>query len=166
MATNALAAYGIYPDRIALRDVMTTLNHGGFSNENICMMLSPVHPIASVVRDASVLPAERDSRAGTAGLIGWLAKFGAVVIPTVGFFIRSREFFGAIIGEKAPTSRCGSAGTLMGLGFSERAADHVEARLRDVGVLVYVSCPESAQTEWALELLRDAGAEESGLLEN
>ena len=54
----------------------------------------------------------------------------------------------------------------MGLGFSERDADHVESRMRDVGVLLYVSCPESARSKWALELLRGAGAEESGTLDD
>lgn len=163
MATNALAAYGIYRDRIALSNVLARLNHGGFEDENICMMLSPAHPIATVVREASVWNDER--KASAEGTIGWLAKFGAVVIPSVGFFIRSREFFRAILGEKQSSNRCGSNTTLMGLGFSERDADHVESRLRDVGVLLYVSCPETEKSRWALELLRDAGAEEAGTLE-
>jgi hypothetical protein len=163
MATNALAAYGIYPHRIALNDVLASLNHAGVDNENICMMLSPAHPIATVVRDANVMNAERET---SSGLIGWLAKFGAVVIPSVGFFIRSREFFRAIISEKESAGRCSNSGTLMGLGFSKHDADHVDHRMRDVGALVYVSCPESDKTKWALELLRDTGAEESGMVES
>lgn len=159
MATNALAAYGIYPDRIIISDVLKKLNHGGFSNENICMMLSPTHPIASQVREANVLDTTR--KASNEGLIAWLGKIGAVVIPTVGLFIRSREFFSAIMTDK-PTNRRSS--TLMGLGFSERDADHVDSRMRDVGVLVYVSCPESARSKTAMELLRDTGAEEAGTL--
>jgi hypothetical protein len=166
MATNAFAAYGIYPHRVALNDILTSLNDGGVDNESICMMFSPAHPIATVVRDANAMNAERDRGAGTAGLIGWLAKFGAVVIPSVGFFIRSREFFRAIISEKESSSRCSNSGTLMGLGFSKLDADHVDHRLRDVGALVYVSCPESDKTKWALELLRDSGAEESGMVES
>lgn len=164
MASPSIAAYGIYPDRVALKDVLKTLNHGGFHNESICMMLSPAHPIAAMVRDANAL-SERES-AGSAGLIGWLAKFGAVVIPSVGFFIRSREFFRAIISEKETSARCGSSGTLMSLGFSKSDADHVGDRLRDVATLVYVSCPESDRTKCALELLRDSGAEESGMVES
>lgn len=160
MATNALAAYGIYPERVILNDVLKILNHRGFSNEDICMMVSPSHPIAAGVREAN------EGSARSAGLIGWLAKFGAVVIPSVGFFIRSREFFRAIIAEKETTARCGSSATLMGLGFNQHDADHFGNRLRDVGVLVYVSCPESDKTKCALELLRDTGAEESGMIES
>ena len=129
------------------------------------MMLSPAHPIATVVREANVLNAEREASAVTAGLIGWLGKFGAVVIPTVGFFIRSCQFLRAIVAEKDPTGRCGSSRTLMGLGFPERDATRFESLLRDLGVLVYVSCPESAKTKWALELLLGTGAEEAGTLE-
>jgi hypothetical protein len=166
MAAQAQAAYGIYPERTALNDVLNTLNHGGFHDENICMMLSPAHPIASVVRDANVLNAEREENVATAGLIGWLAKFGAVVIPTVGFFIRSPKFFHAVLAEKGPMARCGGSRTLVGLGFPEHEAERFETRLRDVGVLVYVSCRENAKTEWALELLRGTGAEEAGTLES
>lgn len=165
MAAQPLAAYGIYPDQIALNDVLKTLNHGGFHNESICMMLSPIHPIATVVREANVLNAQREESAVTAGLIGWLAEFGAVVIPNVGFFIRSQKFLHAIIAEKGPLARCDSSRTLVGLGFPEREAERFEERLREVGVLVYVSCPESAKSKWALELLRGAGAEEAGTLE-
>lgn len=166
MSTNALAAYGIYAHRVALNDVLATLRHSGVDDENICMMLSPSHPIATVVRDANVLNSERDRGAGTAGLIRWLAKFGAVVIPSVGFFIRSREFFRAIISEKESSGRCSNSGTLMSLGFSEHDADHVDHRMRDVGALVYISCAASDKTERALELLRDTGAEESGMVES
>ena len=109
MAGHAVAAYGIYPHRVALNEVLKTLNHAGFNNESICVMLSPAHPIATVVREANVLNAEREKSAVTAGLIGWLAKFGAVLIPSVGFFIRSREFLHAIIAETEPMARYGSS---------------------------------------------------------
>jgi hypothetical protein len=166
MAATALAAYGMYPDRVALREVLKTLNQAGFGNEDICMMLSPKHPIATVVREANVLSADREASAVSARLIGWLAEFGAVVIPTVGFFIRSHEFFQAIVVEKESMARCGGSSTLEGLGFPERDAERFDSQLRNVGVLVYVSCPETTKTQWALQLLRGTGAEEAGTLEN
>ena len=117
MAAQAQAAYGMYHHGVALNDVLSTLNHGGFHDENICMMLSPTHPIATVVKEANVLNAEREENIATAGLIGWLAKFGAVVIPTVGFFIRSPKFFHAVLAEKGPMARCGSSTNSRRLGF-------------------------------------------------
>jgi hypothetical protein len=161
MALNSAAAYGIYSDDVALTDIIRTLNEAGFDNEDICMMLSPSHPIASVVRDASLFSSERNDEAG---MIGWLSAFGAVLIPTVGFFIRSQAFLHALMAAREAPALCGNARTLVGLGFSEFDAKKYEDQLRRLGVLVYVSCAESAKTLWAQEVLRHTGARETATL--
>jgi hypothetical protein len=165
MAKNTAAAYGIYSQDIALVDIVRNLNQAGFENENICMMLSRNHPIASIVRDASLFNTEKESNAVTAGLIGWLSEFGAVLIPTVGFFIRSQVFFHALMVAREAPALCGNARTLVGLGFSEEEAERFEDRLGSLGVLVYVSCDESAKTLWAREVLWHTGAHEAATLE-
>lgn len=164
MSAHVPAAYGMYPHDAALHDIVQTLNQAGFGKEDICMMLAPTHPIATVVRDASFLNTEREASAVTAGLIGWLSEFGAVVIPTVGFFVRSQEFFRALVVAKDAPALCESTSTLVSLGLSEIDAERYESQLRQVGVLVYVSCPESARTAWARELLHRTGAEEVSTL--
>src|ERR1700676_3573520 len=98
MAVNTQAAYGMYAQDAALQQVVQTLNQSGFDKESICMMVSPRHPIATTVREANVLNAEPETSAAAAGLIGWLMKFGAVMIPTVGLFIRSKAFLQALVG--------------------------------------------------------------------
>jgi hypothetical protein len=163
MALNT-AAYGMYSQDVALNDVVHTLNQAGFDNEDICMMVSPSHPIASLVREASLFNSERESNAVTAGLIGWLSEFGAVMIPTVGFFIRSQAFFHALMSRDSP-ALCGNAGTLVGLGFADDDADRFEHQLRQLGVMVYVSCSEAAKTMWACEVLRHTGANEAAVLD-
>jgi hypothetical protein len=162
MSLNTAAAYGMYSQEVALNEVVHTLNQAGFDNEDICMMLSPTHPIAALVRDASLFNSECASNAVTAGLIGWLSGFGAVLIPTVGFFIRSQAFFRALMVSREGPSLCGNARTLVGLGFSDDEAARFENQL---GVLVYVSCPESAKTMWACEVLRHTGAREAATME-
>ena len=165
MAVNGAAAYGIYSQDASLTDIVRDLNQAGFDNEDICMMLSPAHPIAAMVRDASLFNSEGGTSAVTAGLIGWLSEFGAVLIPTVGFFIRSQEFFHALMVAREAPALCGNAGTLVGLGFSEEDAERFESQLVDLGVLVYVSCAEGARTQWAREVLRHTGAHEAATLE-
>ncbi|MFZ0420824.1 MAG: hypothetical protein WAM04_22170 [Candidatus Sulfotelmatobacter sp.] len=165
MSLNTAAAYGMYSQEVALNEVVHTLNQAGFDNEDICMMLSPTHPIATLVRDASLFNSECESNAVTAGLIGWLSGFGAVLIPTVGFFIKSQAFFHALMVSREAPAFCGNARTLVGLGFSDDQADRYENQLRQLGVLVYVSCPESAKTMWACEVLRHTGAREAATLE-
>jgi hypothetical protein len=158
------AAYGIYSDDVVLADIVHTLNQAGFENEDICMMLSPTHPIASVVRDASVFNIEKDDSAATAGMIGWLSAFGAVLIPTVGFFIRSQAFLHALMATRGTPALCGNANTLVGLGFSEGDAERFEGQLRRLGVLVYVSCSENQKLLWAQEVLKHTGAMEFSTL--
>lgn len=165
MSVNAAAAYGIYSQEVALADIVHTLNQAGFENENICMMLSPSHPIASVVRQASLFSAEKDESAATTGMIGWLSAFGAVLIPSVGFFVRSQAFLHALMASTGTPALCGNAGTLVGLGLSKDEAERYEDQLRRLGVLVYVACSESAKTLWAQEVLRHTGASQTSTLQ-
>ena len=163
MSVHSPAAYGMYSQETQLHEVVRTLNEAGFKNEDICLMLSPTHPIATIVREASFLE-EREASAVTAGLIGWLAEFGAVVIPTVGFFIRSQSFFRALMMSNE-SSMCGNSSSLAGLGFSMQDAERCDTQLRKLGVMVYVSCSENGRTTWATELLRRTGAREAATLE-
>jgi hypothetical protein len=165
MAVSTTAAYGFYPQDIALTEVVRNLNLAGFENESICMMLPPGHPIASIVRDASLFNGGKEATAVTAGVIGWLSEFGAVMIPTVGFFIQSQAFFHTLMSSREASGLCGNARTLIGLGFSEKEAERFEDQIGSLGVLVYVSCAESAKTLWAREVLRHTGAREAATLE-
>jgi len=97
-------------------------------------------------------------------MIGWFSEFGAVVIPTVGFFIRSRAVFRALVTDQNFAAPCGGSGTMIGLGFSEPDAKRLGHQLSDVGALVYVSCQESTKADCALELLRGLGAREAASL--
>ncbi len=164
MATNRPGAYGIYPQSVALQQVMQTFSLSGFARQDICMMVSPKHPIAKILRDANILNAEREQSTITAGLMEWLFEFGAVMIPTIGFFIRSQAFLHALVTGDSSAS-CGKSRALVGLGFSERDAERFENEVRDVGVLVFVACSEKCQAALAVEVLRRTGAMESALLE-
>jgi hypothetical protein len=164
MSVNGTAAYGIYPRNVALAEVVSALNQAGFENQDICLVLSPAHPVATVVGDAKIGGGAREDSASSARMIGWFSKFGAVVIPTVGFFIRSQEFFQALLAEQNFPSLSRGARILLGLGFSTDEATRLGHQLCDVGALVYVSCQESAKVDWAIELLRRAGAREAASL--
>ena len=166
MTTNRPAAYGLYPHDVVLPEIVHTLNDAGFGKEDICMMLSPTHPIATIVRDASFLNKERSATAATAGVIGWLSEFGAVLMPTIGFFIRSQAFFHALVVAKQSPALCGSSRSLAALGFRDDEAERFEDQINQEGVLIYVSCSESAKTDWAIELLQRTGAREAATVES
>jgi hypothetical protein len=157
MTVNPPAAYGMYSYDAEFHDVVHTLNQSGFNKEDICMMVSPRHRIAEFVCETNILNAERKDGAVAEEFMTWLFGLGAVVIPTVGFFIRSRAFLHALLGD-------GNSGCLEGLGFSERDAHRFEKQLRERGVLIYVACAENANAASAVEILRRTGAKEPGLL--
>jgi hypothetical protein len=166
MNPNGTAAYGMYPRSVALPDVVCALNRAGFEKEDICMVLSPAHPdaAAAAVRDTDTLDMRSEECALSARMIRWFSSFGAVVIPTVGFFARSQVFLQALVTEQSCTSLSRGSRTLLGLGFSQDEAQRLGNLLSDVGALVYVSCRESAKANGAIELLRNAGAREAASL--
>jgi hypothetical protein len=165
MASDTPAAYGMYSDDTPVQHIVQTLNQSGFDNEQICLMVWPRHPIASVMRDANFLNPERKASTMSIEMIGWLMKLGAVIIPTAGFFIRSRAFLHALVMRRDSPGLCGNSGALVGLGFSRGDAERLEDRVCDMGVLVYVACTEKERTTKALEVLRQAGASETATLE-
>jgi hypothetical protein len=155
----------MYAHDAELRQVVIALSRAGIPKEDICMMVSPSHPIAISVREAGFVGSERESTASNAGLIGWLSEFGAVVIPTVGLFIRSQSFFRDLVLGNHSAALCGRLRSLLGLGFSENEAERVETQFRAAGAMVYVTCPENAGAASALELLRRTGASSTAALE-
>jgi hypothetical protein len=163
MSNTRIAAYGMYSRDVALPEVVGALNQAGFDKQDICMVLSPAHPDASIFQDAaSGIPSGREC--STTGRIRWLSEFGAVVIPTIGVFIRSQDFFHALLTSQNSSALSRGSRTLMDLGFSQDDAKRLATRLYDVGALVYVSCPERSKASGVIELLRRTGAQEASSL--
>lgn len=164
METKA-AAYAVYPRHVPVFDVASALNQAGFDNKEICMVLSPAHPMALIVCETKVLELERESRAVSARMMGRVSELGAFVIPSVGFFVRSPEFLQALMGDHETPAVSGKSKTLANLGFSRDDSERLDHRLRDgIGALIYVSCQEHARTDRAIELLRNAGAWEAAIM--
>lgn len=166
MITNGTAAYGVYSRNVPLPEVVGALNQAGFTNQDICMILSPAHPDAAAIHDPNVFSATKVDSTLTARMIGWFSKFGAVVIPTVGLFVRSHAYLQVLLNEQSVPSLSQGCRTLIGLGFSQDEAKRLGSRLSDVGALVYVSCIESEKALGVIELLRRTGAHEAASLES
>lgn len=163
MASSGTAAYGMYSRSVALPEVVSALNRAGYHNENICMVLSPAHPDAAIFHDSTHDGAADDS-ATPARTIRWFSGFGAVVIPTVGVFVRSQAFLEALLSEKPSSALSRGSRTLVDLGFSTDDAQRLGRQLSDVGALVYVTCAENTKAMSAIELLRQTGAQEAASL--
>jgi|SRR5215471_18002264 len=166
MIVNGTAAYGMYSRNVALPEVVCALNQAGFTNQDICMVLSPAHPDAAPLHDAGEFDAPEVERTMTARMINWFSRFGAVVIPTVGLFVRSNAYLEAFLDEQNVPSLSQGSRTLIGLGFSQDDAKRLGTRLSDVGALVYVSCKESDKAPGAIDLLRRTGAQEAAYVKS
>lgn len=161
---TGVAAFGIYPPNVDLENVAQTLNQAGFSNESICLLLAAGHPLATLVRDLNLLSSEA-KHAASSGLMRWLLRLGAVVIPGVGFFIRSRDFLHHLMVAPKTSSCAGATASLINLHVPEKEATHLGESMNDTGGLVYVRSDEVAQSQWAREILRQTGARETGCLQ-
>ena len=164
MISSGTAAYGMYSRNVALPEVVSALNRAGYHNENICMVLSPAHPDAAIFHDSTSNVAGGES-ATTARMIRWFSGFGAVVIPTVGVFVRSQAFLKALFTEKTSSALSRGCRTLVDLGFSPDDAKRLGHQLCDVTALVYVTCVENDTAASATELLRRTGAKEAATVE-
>jgi hypothetical protein len=164
MSATGTAAYGMYARHVALPEVVCALREAGFAKQDICMVLSPAHPDAAHLGDASPFEVEDGNTGTCARMIAWYSEFGAVVIPTVGFFVRSTAFLQALTDEQNFPALSRWSRTLIGLGFSPDEATRLGHELTDVGALVYVSCAETAKAQGAIELLRRTGAREAASL--
>jgi len=165
MAVPGTAAYGMYSRGAALPEIVYSLNREGFSKEDICLVLSPQHPAATAVRDAKLPTAKNKGNSSSVRTIGWFSEFGAVVIPTVGFFIRSQDYFRALLLEQDFPSLSRDCKTLAGLGFSEKDARRLGHELSDLGVLVFVACGGTDRADCARELLQRSGASEAASID-
>ena len=159
-----VAACGVYSSKVELQHVIETLNQAGFSNEDILLLLAPAHPLAGLVRDLKLVAPET-SHAASSELINWLLRFGAVVIPQVGLFIRSRDFLHKLLVEPITSSCLGNAAALVNLRIPERDAQRFGGLISDTGGFVYVSCEQDTQSRWAREILSNTGAEEACCLQ-
>ena len=163
MNSSGTAAYGMYSRNVALHEVVSALNRAGYHNENICMVLSPAHPDAAIFHDTANAASGLES-ASTTRTIRWFSGLGAVVIPTVGVFVRSQAFLEALFSERSSSALSRGCRTLVDLGFTPDDAKRLGHQLCDVGALVYVSCPENGTPTSAIELLRRTGAKEASTL--
>jgi hypothetical protein len=162
MVIDTPAAYGTYSDDAAILEVVQALHRSGFDKQDICLMISPTHPVAAVLSKSNILNGGLEN--GTA-IIAGLMKLGAVIIPTVGFFIRSQIFLRDLVMGKDAPALCGNAAVLAGLGFSVRDAARIAYQLRETGAFVYVACSDIARTALALEILRRTGARATAVLD-
>jgi hypothetical protein len=162
---NRAAAYGFFPPESQLENVFRALNHAGFENTNLCLLVTADHPIAERVRSSTV-PSPRDPVQSVEAeqILAWLSRHGAVLISEMGLFIGSSDFL-RVLAMPHNLLRSESVSEVFGLlGIGPDEVARYQSRLRDKSAFILVSCEHVAHSEWARELLSTMGAEEANLL--
>jgi hypothetical protein len=165
MAGKNTAAFGIYPNEMALEGGIEALRNANYRAEDI----SVLYPENVGTKDfahakATKAPEGASTGAGTGavvgGVLGWLAGIGAIAIPGVGPFIAAGPIMAALAGAGVGGAVGGITGTLVGLGIPEYEAKRYEGRLKSGGILVSVHCDNSDWTKKAKRILEETGAED------
>jgi hypothetical protein len=165
MAGKNTAAFGIYPNRVALEEGLIVLRDANFRQEDI----SVLYPDNEGTKDlgfekSTKAPEGASAGAGTGavigGTLGWLAGIGALAIPGIGPFIAAGPIVAALAGIGAGGVVGGIAGSLVGFGIPEYEAKRYEGRIKSGGILISVHCDDSDWTQKAKNILHETGAED------
>jgi hypothetical protein len=165
MAGKNTAVFGIYPSTAAAETAVDRLVDGGFSNEDISVLMSDVdntrdfaHQKATKAPEGTAIGATTGGVVG--GTLGLLAGIGALAIPGVGPLIAAGPIMASLAGFGVGGAVGGLVGALAGLGIPEYEAKRYEGRVKDGGVLLSVHCDTSGEITRAKEILKETGADD------
>src|SRR5262245_58529893 len=165
MAGKNTAAFGIYPNRVALEEGLVALRDANFRHEDISIL----YPDNEGTKDfghekAPKAPEGASAGAGTGavigGVLGWLAGIGAIAVPGIGPFIAARPIRPALARGGAGGVVGGNAVSLIGVCITEDEAKRYEGRIKQGGILISVHCDDSNWTHKAKIIMQETGAED------
>jgi hypothetical protein len=165
MAGKNAAAYGIYSDQATVEIAVDQLIRGGFSNEDVSVLLSDIGGSNDFTAEKRTkAPEGTATGAGVGGIVGGtlglLAGFGALAIPGVSPLIAAGPIMSALAGIGVGGTVGGLVGALVGMGIPEYEAQRYEGRVKEGGILVSVHCDSSPQVFRAKDILKATGADD------
>ena len=165
MAEQKTAVFGIYHTRTQAERGVEDLLAGGFSNDDISVLLPDHQSSRDFAHDKNTKAPEGTTAGVTAGgaiggTLGLLAGIGMLAIPGIGPFIAAGPIMGALAGLGVGGAVGGLIGALVGMGIPEYEAKRYEGRIKEGGVLLSVHCDTSNKIGRAKDLLKQTGAQD------
>src|SRR5271170_4539959 len=165
MAGKKIAVFGIYQNEKQAERTVDDLLAGGFSNDDISVLLPDNQGTKDFAHDKSTKAPEGAAAGVTTGgviggTLGLLAGIGALAIPGVGPLIAAGPIMAALAGLGVGGAVGGLVGALVGMGIPEYEAKRYEGRVKDGGILLSVHCDSSEEVSKAKEILKATGAED------
>lgn len=165
MADKRTAVFGIFQNSAAAEQTVDRLLAGGFSNDDISVLLPDMQGTKDFAHEKSTKAPEGTATGVAAGgaiggTLGLLAGIGALAIPGVGPLIAAGPIMGALAGLGVGGAVGGLLGALVGMGIPEYEAKRYEGRIKEGGVLLSVHCDTSEEITRAKDLLKQSGAQD------
>src|SRR5271169_3673337 len=165
MAGKNTTSFGIYKDRATAETAVDRLLAGGFSNDDVSVLMSDSQGSKDFAAEKNTKAPEGAATGvgvgGTVGgTLGLLAGIGALAIPGVGPLIAAGPIMGALAGLGVGGAVGGLVGALVGMGIPEYEAKRYEGRIKEGGILISVHCDSSEEVDRAKNILKAAGAED------
>ena len=165
MTSKNKAVFGIYPNTAVAESAVDRLVNGGFSNDDVSVLMSDVEGTKDFAHEKATKAPEGTAVGVTTGgvvggTLGLLAGIGALAIPGVGPLIAAGPIMGALAGLGVGGAVGGLVGALVGMGIPEYEAKRYEGRVKDGGVLLSVHCNTTAEITRAKAVLKETGAED------
>jgi len=163
--TKNKSVFGIYPTRINVESSVNALQHAGFSNADVSILLPEGLQSGEVATEQSTKAPEGavvgvGSGAAVGGALGWLVGVGALAIPGIGPVIAAGPLVAVLAGIGIGGALGGFAGSLVGMGIPECEARKFEGELLKGAILVAVRCESDDETNRAKEVLQSTGAQD------
>jgi hypothetical protein len=157
MAGKNTAAFGIYKDRAAAETAVDRLIAGGFSNDDVSVLMSDSSGSKDFATEKNTkAPEGTTTGVGVGGVVGGtlglLAGIGALAIPGVGPLIAAGPIMAGLAGLGIGGAVGGLVGALVGMGIPEYEAKRYEGRVKDGGILLSVHCNTSEEISKAKDI--------------
>ena len=143
MSEKTAAAFGIFPDRMGIETVVSSLKREGFSNSDVSVLFResrgtwgqtrPMNSVAAAAARATSL-----TLGSCYGALRWLVGLSPVTIPGKGVFVAVGPIRAAIEGNAANGIHGPLAGSLIGMGVPEYQAKRYEGWLENRWFLLAV----------------------------
>lgn len=165
MAGKNTAAFGIYKDRATAEKAVDRLLAGGFSNQDVSVLMSDNSGSKDFATEKNTkAPEGTTTGVGVGGVVGGtlglLAGIGALAIPGVGPLIAAGPIMAGLAGLGIGGAVGGLVGALVGMGIPEYEAKRYEGRVKDGGILLSVHCSTSEEISKAKDILKATGAQD------
>jgi len=165
MSDKGTMAFGIFPDRMSIETVVTTLKREGFQSGDVSVLFRENRGTWEQANQKTSKPSKISKATSTTvgsshGALRWLSGIGAIAIPGQGTYVAVGPVRSSLEGTAFGGVHGALAGSLIGMGVPEYQAKRYEMRLSGSWFLLSVRYSDSQQMIKAKRILEETFAED------